>query len=530
MKRPACEYDSSLEDTKNDSEKRPRMEQDQIGRHQPYPFRPATRPFIPPDGSGVARSRPPTPPLQHYDFPNVTNETLYWMDVPIPRTINNLRNHFPLSPATSCASTTVSDDVFPVTHSNLDSPPQSPIPSTTGFEEECLSIGPRSLFSKLTTRDPPSVSSQTNSESPSCAVLPEMSQFPASFEPNFTSAFAEKKIPRSNMSSEIKSSTLDRFEQQRLAIEKTVVPNPQERTRCWLMSSRTPDMSQHGSIETSPSYQAEEGYNALETLWEDASRSYIDDDPIRPKVDVQKPSEGGTMYTDMEIEPCNFGLSRSTIASLPECIRFRIMSFCTEPKDLISLINSSPVFLQSFCQNRRTIISQITRSMRFRFGGDMPRSCLIVARLRNVESKGAAGSLEIRKTTAKRAIKTILSFSPKGPLLHSVYSLRHLNFISDTLDKAESVMTGYVHQAWADRNGVRKLGPSHTAGDLVFFKTERKRFMDAICLYDAYCTAFFSENAISSDDDTALRQSFLEEDGIPGGIIKRFYSITTYLH
>ncbi|PCD24713.1 hypothetical protein AU210_013829 [Fusarium oxysporum f. sp. radicis-cucumerinum] len=147
-----------------------------------------------------------------------------------------------------------------------------------------------------------------------------------------------------------------------------------------------------------------------------------------------------------------------------------------------------------------------------------------------MESKGAGGSPEVLKATAKRTIKSILRLPPKGSLLHPLYSLRLLMFISDTLDKAEIVMTSYAHQAWTNKTGVKKLGPSHTAGDLVLSQTEKKRFIDAICLYDAYCIAFFSENAISSYDDTTLRQSFLEDDGVPGEIIKRFYSITLYLY
>ncbi|KAG5788701.1 hypothetical protein H9Q69_012232 [Fusarium xylarioides] len=511
MKRLACEHDNSLEDTKNYSEKRPRMEQVQIWRHQSH----ALGPFIQPAHNDVARPCSLTPPLQDYDFPDHRYEAVHGMGPPILRTIDNLRNHRPLSPAASDASTSASDDVS-ITDSHLGSRPQSPTTSTTCSEEECISIIPRSRSAERTS-SPLVVYSETHSESPPCSVSPEKSQVPPISGHNVTSASAEKNISRSNMSSEIKSNAHDRFEQQRLAIEDTILPN-RERTHGWLMSPDIPDIAPHGSLENFPN------------IWKDTSSSNVGYHPILPEVDFQNPWKTQTMYTAMEIEPSDFGLNITTIASLPECTRARIMMFCTEPKDLLALISSSPVFLQPFCQNRRGIVSQIISRMRFRFGGDMPRSCLMVARLRNMESKDAAGSPEIRKAHAKRAIKEILSLSPKGPLLHPVYSLRHLKFISDTLDKAESVMTVYAREAWPHRTEVSNLGLSHSVKHLVLFKAERKRFMDAICLYDAYCTAFFSENAISADDDTALRQSFLEEDGIPGEIINRFYSIIIHLH
>ncbi|KAF5722408.1 hypothetical protein FMUND_2920 [Fusarium mundagurra] len=531
MKRPAGEHDNSLEDTKNDSEKRPRMEQDRIARHGLYSFGSS----IFPDPNAVAIPRPPSPPLQDYDRPNHTNDTVHGMDAPIFRTIENPRNHRPPSPAPSDAPTLVDDDVSSITDSNPESPPQSPTTRTTCFDVDYTSIEPRSLSAERTS-SPLAVYSESCSESPPCSLSPEKSVVHPLFEPNFTSAVAEKTpspspmdILHSKMSSYMEPNALESFEEQSPAMENTVLPSRKERTG-WFLSRDISDIAPHGSLETSPDHHTEEGYPATDTICKDSSSSDVDDDSILPEFDVQKPSKIQTMYTAMEIEPSDFGVNNTTITSLPECIRTRIMTFCIEPKDLFALISSSPVFLQPFCQNRRAIVSRIIKHMRFRFGGDMPRSCLMVARLRNIESKGAASNPEVRRATAKRAIRTILSDSPKGPLLHPVYSLRHLKFISDTLDKAESVMTSYAYLAWANINDDSKLGPSHTTEDLVLFRTERKRFMDAICLYDAYCTAFFSENAISSDDDIALRQSFLEEDGIPSEIIKRFYSITSYLH
>ncbi|KAG5746362.1 hypothetical protein H9Q70_010935 [Fusarium xylarioides] len=511
MKRPACEHDNSLEDTKIYSEKRPRMEQVQIWRHQSH----ALGPFIQPAHNDVARPCSLTPPLQDYDFPDHRYETVHGMDLPTLKTIDILRNHRPLSPAASDASTSASDDVS-ITDSHLSSRPQSPSTGTTCSDEDCISIMPRSRSAERTS-SPLVLYSETHSESPPCSVSPEKSQVPPILGHNITSASTEKNISCSNMSSEIKPNAHDRFEQQRLAIGHTILRN-RERTQYWLMSSDIPDIAPHGSLENFP------------IVWKDRSSSDVGCQPILPEVDVQKPSMIQRIYTAMEVEPSDFGLNSTTIASLPECTRAMIMTFCTEPKDLLALISSSPVFLQPFCQNRRAIVIQIIKSMRSRFGGDMPLSCLMVARLRNMESKDAACSPETRKANAKRAIKAILSLSPKGPLLHPVYSLRHFKFISYTLDKAESVMTSYARQAWPHRTEVSKFGLSHSVKHLVLFKAERKRFMDAICLYDAYCTAFFSENAISSDDDTALRQSFLEEDGIPGEIINRFYSIIMYLH
>ncbi|EGU82729.1 hypothetical protein FOPG_11771 [Fusarium oxysporum f. sp. conglutinans race 2 54008] len=535
MKRPAGDHDNSLEDIRNDSEKRPRMEQDQIGRHQAYPFRPEHRPFVLPDDNGVAGPSPLTPPVQHCDLYNNPDDAAHGMDVPMSKTINNLRNHLPLSPATSRSSTPVSEDVFSITHSNLDSPPRSPI---TDSGEDYLPSRLRNSFTDCTLQSPRPISSQTCSESPPCFLSPEYYQDPPFFEPTLTSVYADKSNFLSHMDIRFASMSFDieprdapvGFEQQRLAMENSFLPDPQERALSWIMSHYTTDMSSHGPLERFPGYHTEGDYPEIEITWEDTSSSYVDCDPILPEVGIKKSSKSQTMYTAMEIDPYGFGMSSFNIARLPEWVRAMIMSFCTEPKDLITLIKSSPVFLQPFCRNRRAIVSQVIKGMSFRFGGDMPHSCLMAARLHNMESKGAEDSPEVLKATAKRTIKSILRLPPKGALLHPLYSLRLLMFISDTLDKAEIVMTSYAHQAWTNKTGVKKLGPSHTTGNLVLSQTERKRFMDAICLYDAYCIAFFSENANSSHDDTTLRQSFLEDDGVPGEIIKRFYSITLYLY
>ncbi|CVK85797.1 uncharacterized protein FMAN_06678 [Fusarium mangiferae] len=481
MKRAACRHDNSPEDNKDDSEKRPSMEQDQIGTHQLYSCRPAPR--------------PPTPPLQQDDFPDYPTYTLYGVDVPMPKKTNDLPYTAPLSPPeTTYDSSTCSEHVFSSTDSNLDSPPQSPISSTTGSEEEPLSIRERSHRAECFSQSPLSVSVQNCSESDVNSLSSENSRVPASSCPKLPLVFGQQSIFPLEMdtyfnstSSYIKpgdSAVLQ--EQLRRAIKTTPLPSPQDRAVGWLKSSSTP----------------EHDVGFLKAL------------------EFQS-----IMYTAMETEPGDFGPRSSSIANLPECIRVGIMTFFTEPKDLFSLISSSPVFLQPFSWNRHQIVSHITQRMRFRFGGDMPHSCLMAARLRNMESKSVVESAEDLKAIADISVKEMLKFSPRGPLLHSSYSLRLLEFISDTLDTAERVMTSYAHQA-----RVHNPGPSLTARNLVLSETERKRFMDAICLYDAYCTAFFSEYAISSDGDNAIRQSFLEEDGIPGEIITRFYSIALFLN
>ncbi|KAF5532267.1 hypothetical protein FMEXI_12522 [Fusarium mexicanum] len=500
------------------------MEQDQIGRHQSYPL----MAYILPDGNGVDGPSPPTPPLQEYDFPNHTNDAVYGMDVSIPRAFGNLQYELLPPPAASDAATSVSEDPISDPESNLGSWPPSPISSNAGFDEEHRPTRLPCLISERTP-SPLSSSSESYSESSFCSLSSENSEGPHLSEPNFIYVFTEKDNSGSIMSPETKPNALGRFEKQRLAIENTALPNPGERAHCWLMPLQTLDMSTHGLYEAFPYHHAEEEYPATEPMWKDTSTSYAERRPMPAKGDTQKSLKRQKMYISMEIEPYNFGRSKTTVASLPEYIRTMIMSFCTEPKDLMALVNSSSVFLQPFCRSRRAIVSQITESIRLRFGGDMPSSCLMVARLRNMESRSDAGSPEVHKANVKRTIKKILTLTPKGPLLHPSYSLRQLRFVSETLETAESVMTCYAHQAWASRNGMGKLGPSHTVEDLVLSKTERKSFIDAICLYDAYCTAFFSENAFSSDGDITLRQSFLEEDGIPGEI-NRFYSIRNYLH
>jgi hypothetical protein len=313
----------------------------------------------------------------------------------------------------------------------------------------------------------------------------------------------------------------------RLAIDGDDLPNQVGCTHLWAISPHNPDVAPHGCLETSPDHHTKEEYPVNETICKDSCSGDVDDDSILPDCDVQSLSKIQTMYTPMEIEPRDFCPNSTTIASLPESILVMIMAFCIEPKDLLALIRSSPVFLQPFSQNRLTIVSSMIKNMRFRFGGDMPRSCLMAARLRNVESKGVAGNSRARKAAAGRVIKGIFGLSPKGPLLHPVYSLRHLEFVSGTLDTAESVMSSYASQARAYINRTSGLGP--LSEELPLSMTERKRFMDSICLYDAYCTAFLSEDAILSGYDTALRQSFLDQDGIPSEIATRFYSIMHHL-
>lgn len=480
MKRAACRHDNSPEDKKDDSEKRPSMEQDQIGIHQLYSCRPGPR--------------PPTPPLQQDDFPDYPTFTLYGVDVPMPKKADDLPYQaLPSPPETTYASSTCSEHVFSSTDSNLGSPPQSPISSTTGSEEEPLSIRQRRHHAECSSHSPLSVSVQNCSESDVNSLSLENSRVPASSCPNSSFVSGQQSISPLDMvtwsnsaSSDIKRGDFAVLREQLCrAIKTTPLPSPQDRKMGWLMSSCTPE---HDVGLKPLKYQT-------------------------------------AMYTAMETEPCDFGPRSSSIASLPECIRVRIMTFCRDPKDLFSLISSSPVFLQPFSWNRHYIVSHITKRMRFRFGGDMPHSCLMAARLRNMESKSVVDNLEDLKGIVNTSIKEMLRFSPRGPLLHSSYSLRLLKFISDTLGTAERVMISYAHHAW-----VNNLGTSLNARSLALSRTERKRFMDAICLYDAYCTAFFSEYAISSDGDNTLRQSFLEEDGIPSEIIPRFYSIALFLN
>ncbi|KAF5637860.1 hypothetical protein F52700_4562 [Fusarium sp. NRRL 52700] len=501
MKRQTCDHDNSPGDDKENSKKRPKKEQDQIERNPSY--------------SPSVLYGPPTSPLQGYDFLKHENGNVVETDPPIPQKPYNFRHLLPPSPPISCASSPDSEDVSD-THSNLDSRHQSPITNSTEYEEECPSTRPRSSIAKRLLHSPLSKSSDAFSEPPSCSTSTEEPKNPPLLEPKLPSDMET----HTTVSSEIKSNATDASEKQHLEDDNTHLPNREERTRCWVESPNTPDMAYHESLETPPSYQKEEGCPATEITWQGNSSGHINYGPILPEVGTQKTSEGQETYASTEI--CEFGLSRKTIASLPECIRAMIIAFCTEPKDLLSLIRSSPVFLQPFCQNRRDIVSQITRAMRFRFGGDMPHSCLMTALLRNMESKCAAGNGEALKATAQKIIKRILRLSPKGPLLHPSYSLRRLKFISDTLDKAERVMIDYAYQA------SNELGPSRAICNALS-QSVKKRFMDAICLYDAYCILFLSENAILSEDETSLRQSFLEEDGIPGEVIKRFYSIMHYL-
>ncbi|RBR05474.1 hypothetical protein FVER53590_12335 [Fusarium verticillioides] len=507
------------------------MEHDRIWSHQRNVF-PPDSPRSPNDR---ARPRSRKPPLHGRDFSNCTGGTVRGKNPSGLRVFGNLRNRRPPSPAPSDTPPSVGSDAGSVTQFNPDSRSQSPASSATSLEQDCQPNGSGRLLAWSISPSPLSASPKTYSESPSCSLPSESSDVHLLFEPNLASAVAEKSPAPSPMdtlsetSSEVEPNALNSFEQPRLAIGDTVLPEQKERIRDWLLSSQNPDVAPHRSSETSPDHHTKEEYPATETTCKDSCSSDVDNDSILPECDVQRLSKIRTMHIPMETDPRDFGPNSTTIASLPESILAMIMSFCIEPKDLLALIRSSPVFLQPFCKSRVAIVSPMIKHMRFRFGGDMPRSGLMAARLQNMQSKGVAMS-SVRKASARRIVQSILSFSPKGPLLHPYYSLRQLRFISNTLDKAETVMSSYTGCAWENVKTVSKLRTSDTFEEPVLSRTERKRFMDAICLYYAYCTVFFSQNAISADGDTAVWQSLLEEDGISNKITKRFYSIMTYLY
>ncbi|KAF5565933.1 hypothetical protein FNAPI_1482 [Fusarium napiforme] len=514
------------------------MENDWIRSHQRNVLPPGS-PRSPDDRAGP-RSR--KSPLQDRDFFNRTGGTVRGRNPYRLGVFGNLRNRRPPSPAPSDAPTSVGSDAWSNTHFNPDSRSQSPASSATSLEEDCQPNGPERLLAKRISPSPLTKPPETYSESPSCSLTSESSDVHLLFELNLASAVAERSPPLSPMpamvhsnffpinfdtlseTSEMEPNALNSFEQPRLAIGDTVLPDPEERIHDWLESSHDPNVAPHGSLETSPDHHTKEEYPATETICKDSCSSDVDDDSILPECDVQRPSKMRKMHIPMEIDPRDCGPNSGTIASLPERILAMIMSFCIEPKDLLALIRSSPVFLQPFCKSRVAIVSPMIKHMRFRFGGDMPRTGLIAAKLQNMQSKGAG------KASARRVVQSILSFSPKGPLLHPYYSLRQLRFISDALGKAETVMSSYTDCAWENLNVVSKLGTSEISEEPVLSRTERKQFMDTFCLYDAYCTVFFSENAISADGDTAVWHSLLEEDGISREIPKRFYSIMTYLY
>ncbi|KAF5633988.1 uncharacterized protein FTJAE_6882 [Fusarium tjaetaba] len=520
------------------------MEHNRIRSHQRNVLPPGS-PRSPNDRAGP-RSR--NSPLHDRDFFNRTGGTVRGKYAPRLGVSGNLRTRLPPSPAPSDTPPSVASDAWSDTQFNPDSRCQSPASSATSLEEDCQPNVPERLLAKRISPSPLTEPPETYSESPSCSLTSESSDVHLLFEPNLASAIAEKSSPPSPMpamvhsnffpinfdtlsetSSEMEPNALNSFEQPRLAIGNTVLPDPKERVRHWLQPSHNPDVAPHGSSETSPDHHTKEEYPATETACKDSCSSDVDDDSILPECDVQRPSKNRKMHIPMETDPRDCGPNSTTIASLPERILAMIMSFCIEPKDLLVLIRSSPVFLQPFCKSRVTIVSPMIKHMRFRFGGDMPRTGLIAAKLQNMQSKGAAIS-SVRQASARRVVQSILSFSPKGPLLHPSYSLRQLRLISDALGKAETVMSSYTDCAWENLNAVSKLGTSEISEEPVLSRTERKQFMDTFCLYDAYCTVFFSENAISADGDTAVWHSLLEEDGISCEIPKRFYSIMTYLY
>ncbi|KAG4255725.1 hypothetical protein FPRO03_04673 [Fusarium proliferatum] len=268
MKRAACRHDNSPEDNKDDSEKRPSMEQYQIGIHQVYSGRPG--PW------------PPTPPLQQDDFPDYPTSMLYGVDVPMPKETDDLPYQALLSPPeTTYASSTCSEHVLSSTDSSLDSPPQSPISSTTGSEDELLSIREQSHPAECFSHSPLSMPVQNCSESDLNSLSSENSRVPASSCPNSPFVFGQQSIfpldrdtwPNSTSSDIKPGDSAVLREQLRRAIKTTPLPSPQDRKMGWLMSSCTPE---HDVCLKPLKYQT-------------------------------------AMYTAMETEPCDFGPRSSRI-------------------------------------------------------------------------------------------------------------------------------------------------------------------------------------------------------------------------
>ncbi|KAF4332194.1 hypothetical protein FBEOM_14015 [Fusarium beomiforme] len=243
----------------------------------------------------------------------------------------------------------------------------------------------------------------------------------------------------------------------------------------------------------------------------------------QPNGALVSPSDNEATHTPFDREPKGFGPDRSSISILPFEIRHRILVFCTEPRDLMALIQSSSAFYEPFCANRHLIIEGIVKEMRGRFGGDIPVNCLMAARLRNIRSQWHCTCTEALEDDNKATIERTFKGSLKGVLLHTSYSLRALGFISEILVEAEGLMMSYSSHAW---NISKTL---HTDQELVLSAKETKRFLDVICLYDAYCTAFFHANEVLLKGKVGLRQRFFEDYGGPEKNIARFYSIFYYL-
>ncbi|KAF9778544.1 hypothetical protein IL306_003653 [Fusarium sp. DS 682] len=238
---------------------------------------------------------------------------------------------------------------------------------------------------------------------------------------------------------------------------------------------------------------------------------------------AESSSGNETTHTPFERPPKGLGTDRSSISILSFEARRRILSFCTDPRDLMALVLSSSVFLVPFCANRLSILGGVVKDMRFRFGGDMPINCMMAARLRSIRSQWKFDYTRVLEDSNKAAIERTFKGSCKGPMLHPSYSLRAFGFISEILVEAEGLMISYSCRAWNLSSAL------HEGQELVLSATEKKRFLDAICLFEAYCTAFFFGNGVLFEEDSGLRQRFFEDYDGPEKNISRFYSIFYYL-
>ncbi|KAJ3524659.1 hypothetical protein NM208_g11974 [Fusarium decemcellulare] len=216
----------------------------------------------------------------------------------------------------------------------------------------------------------------------------------------------------------------------------------------------------------------------------------------------------------------------SGICRLPPELLVEAMRACESPHDIHSLIKAYPRALACFLANRHQVLRPFLRKLELQFGGDIPRSALLAARLRLVRQHdfGNLTTLQV-----EQIIEPFLASYLKGPRPELI-TLPTLCELIDLMPEVEWIMSSYVPRAWnIFRLGLPYRRPRVMATcklasfPLELSMTERQRFYDTIFRFEGYCLAFFRRKVMLFEGQLDIRLLFFESR-------KMFDSIQYYIN
>jgi hypothetical protein len=208
------------------------------------------------------------------------------------------------------------------------------------------------------------------------------------------------------------------------------------------------------------------------------------------------------------------------------------MALCSSPSDLFSFMKASPKALACFLANRQTLMRQHTNALAARFDGRILPSALLAARLRHRRHRSPASpsTREAKKKTRRMIIFYLLHRDANLSALLPT-RLSGLCALSTVLAEAEWVISNYAPEAWANmqhEDPFRWAERRAQRSALELSVTERRKFHNALFLYESYCQAFFHNEEILFEEDEGLRRFFFDEYG--GNVdVRDFYSIVYFV-